>query len=128
MESWSDIYAPLIGRILLGAYFVFSGIQKALNFSAFADHLGSSGFPFSLYLAIAAISIETIVGIALVADVQTSASALVLATYLIITSAIFFRVTSIMDTQIFLANFAIIGGLLILAGRGSSRWSQKRRR
>ena len=125
MDQWSSTFAPLVGRILLGGFFLWSGIQKILNFDFLVGYFGHAGFPQPLYVALGVIIIETLCGIAVVADVQTKFFAFVLATYLLITSLVFFRVTNVIETQLFLENMGLVGGLLILGGMGSSKWSTK---
>jgi putative oxidoreductase len=123
MDQWTALYAPLIGRILVGGYFVWSGVQKIVNFDSLVGYLANAGFPYPTYCALAMVTIETIAGILLVVDLQTRVTALWLAVYLLVSSSLFFSVTTVMQTQIFLANTAIVGGLLVIAGAGSSRWS-----
>jgi putative oxidoreductase len=114
MDS-SMLYAPLVGRILLGGYFVWSGIQKILNFSAYVEYFNHTGLPYSLWLALAVVSIETLAGILLVVDFQSRLVSLWLAAYLLVSSIVFFKVSAVVDTQIFLSNLAIIGGLLVMS-------------
>ena len=42
----SDDWALLLGRVLIGALFVPSGLAKLLGFGAFAASLASKGLPF----------------------------------------------------------------------------------
>lgn len=123
MDQWTALYAPLIGRILLGGFFLWSGIEKILNFDSLVNYFAHAGFPQPLYIALAVVIVETLGGIAVVADIKVRFSALVLAVYLMIISIIFFRVTNVIQTQVFLENMGLVGGLFILGGLGSSKWS-----
>lgn len=123
MNQWTTLYAPLLGRILLGGYFLGVGIQKALNFPAFVDFFGKSGYPSPLYFAAGVIAIEVILGIALVVDVKTRLAALILSVYVVLISFFFAQTSSVTDVQIFLQHMAIVGGLLMTAAYGTSRWT-----
>ncbi len=123
MNQWTNIYAPLLGRILLGGFFLWSGIQKALNFPAFIDFFTRPGYPYPLYFALGVLLVEIIFGIALVVDVKTRLSAIVLTIYMVTVSFLFSKIASTIDVQIFLQNMAIVGGLLTTAGYGTSRWT-----
>ena len=123
MSQWTNIYAPLLGRILLGGFFLWSGIQKALNFPAFIDFFTRPGYPYPLYLALFVIILEVVFGIALIVDIKARLSAIVLAIYMVAISLLFSKIASTIDVQIFLQNMAIVGGLLTVAGYGTSRWT-----
>ena len=122
MSRWTTLYATLIGRILLGGFFLWSGIQKALNFSEFVIFFANHGYANSPYIALCVVTVEVLAGIALVADVQTRIAALVLAMYMLLWTFLFPQVATAGDTQLFLENLAIVGGLLMTAGSGTSRW------
>jgi putative oxidoreductase len=59
----------LLGRLLLAALFLPSGIGKALGFAAFAASLASKGLPYSEAWAAAAVTIEVLGLIALILGV-----------------------------------------------------------
>ncbi len=128
MNQWTVIFAPLLGRILLGGFFLWSGIQKALNFPGFVDFFIRAGYPYPLFFAVGIIAIEVTCAIALVADVQSRAAATALAVYLVVASILFSRIATATDVHIFLQNIAIVGGLLMSVGYGSNRWMPGLRR
>ncbi len=123
MDQWTSTFAPIVGRILLGGFFLWSGIQKVLNFDSLVGYFGHAGFPQPLYVALFIVVLETLCGIAVVVDIKTKFFAILLAVYLLITSFLFFRISSVIETQLFLENMGLVGGLLILGGLGSSKWS-----
>ena len=123
MNRWITLYTTLIGRILLGGFFLWSGILKALNFSPFVDFFAHKGYANSLYIALLVLMIEVVAGIALIADVKTRASSLLLAIYLLVWTCLFQQTATGADMQLFLENLAIVGGLLMAAGSGTSRWT-----
>lgn len=123
MNQWTNLYAPLLGRILLGGFFLWSGIQKTLNFPAFIDFFTRPGYPYPLFLALTVIVVEILFGIALIVDIKTRLSAIVLAIYMVTISLLFSKIATTVDVQIFLQNMAIVGGLLTISGYGTSRWT-----
>ncbi len=123
MDRWITLYTTLIGRILLGGFFLWSGIEKALNFSGFVDFFAHKGYANPLYVAMGVLVVEILAGIALITDVKTRAAALVLAIYMLLWTFLFPQVATSGETQLFLENMAIVGGLLLTAGYGTSRWT-----
>ncbi len=125
MDSWIRVYAPLLGRILLGGFFLLSGIQKALNFSGYLHFYNSFGYQNSLLFSTIIISVEIFLGLMLVVDMKTRLVSLVLAVYLITISLVFVQIGSVYQAQSFLQNIAIVGGLLMCATYGTSQWTPR---
>ena len=123
MNTLLTIHAPLFGRILLGAFFLLGGIQKALNFPSFVDFFGGiityHTVPFSLVF----VSFEILLGILLIVDIKARVVSLMLVLYMILSSFIFTQISSVYNLQLFLQNMAIVGGLLMCAAYGTSRWT-----
>jgi putative oxidoreductase len=117
------MYAPLIGRILVGLLFLIAGIEKFLNVQGTAQYITSAGLPFPSYLAQAAGSLEILCGALLILGFKTRYAAGVLAVYTIAVNGIFH--TEVMGAQqmAFLKDMAIAGGLLYIATYGSQVYS-----
>ncbi len=112
-RRWSYL-APLVGRILIGGFFVWNALQEIIKFSAVTAifiHLGLSN-PGAW--AVGAIILEAVGGLALVLNFKTRYAALVLALYIAL-SSVTLATTSALPTQLFIQNLAIIGGLLCLS-------------
>lgn len=119
-------YAPLVGRIFMGGFFLWNGIQGVLNFLATTDIFIKLGFPQPVVFAAIACTIEVLGGIALVVGYKTRLAAGLLIIYSSLVSAITFDISSAIQTQLFLANTAIVGGLLYICAYGAGRFSQDR--
>lgn len=121
--------ALLLGRLLLAAIFLDSGVQKFGSLDGVASALATKGVPWPWFSALAAASLEVIGGVALVAGVMVAPSALALAAFTLVAGALFHGfwevegAARIGERIHFLKNLTIIGGLLVLAGAGPGRLS-----
>jgi len=127
MNVWIDCYAPLIGRIFLGGFFLWNGLQAALNLPAAAEIFAVHGIAGGSYWAAAAVAVEVIFGIAVVTGVWVRQSALTLALYLLLRSAFLTDFGSDLELNLFLLNFGLIGGLLYVSAYGAGSWTMSRR-
>ena len=107
MNQWVNCYAPLMGRILVGGYFLASGILKTLYIEGFAASVSSIGLPMPELAAVAAIVIEVVFGIALVVGYYTRFVAVALAVWTVVASGFF--------PDNLLKNLAIKGVLLYIS-------------
>jgi putative oxidoreductase len=120
MDSWSDIFAPLLGRILMGGFFLWNGIEAALNFPAATLVFVNVGMPYPLSMAFAAILIEVLCGILLIVGSYTKPAATSLAIFVLCSSFLYStKGNSGMSEAYFLQDMAIIGGLLFISAYGS---------
>jgi len=131
MESLRDVTA-LVGRILLALIFVLSGLNKVMNVSGTAGYMAHAGisshlvYP-ALYLSIA---VELGCGLLVMAGLQARLAALVIFLWLIPVTLIFHvggyyqavqqhqATTALIQQIMYLKNISMMGGLLLLAGRG----------
>ena len=121
--------AILIGRILLAAMFVLAGFGKLTDIGGTAGWFGSIGLPAPTIVAILVGLLELVAGLAIVVGFQTRIAALALALFTI--GATLIAHTNFADmTQflIFQKNFAVVGGLLVLAFSGAGALSVDARR
>ncbi len=123
MQNYGDIFAPLIGRILMGGFFIWSGIEASINFNGTVGSIINLGAPMPLILAIAAIAIEVLGGIALVVGFKTSPAALMLALYVIVVAFFYTGFATGSSQTSFLQDMAIVGGLLYISAYGAGSWA-----
>lgn len=112
--------APLIARVLIGALFLLAGLGKLGDVAGFAGYLASGGLP--AFLAWPAVLFEIAVGAALIAGFQTRLVALAAAAFCVVAALLYhLNFADQMQIAMFFKNFAIAGGLLLLASTGAGR-------
>lgn len=130
MNPSNQHLAALIGRILLAAVFVLSGINKLGNFAGTAAFMSGAGLPMAEILLVATIAIELICGMMLVLGWRARFAAAVLLLFMVPVTAVFHNPWAVADQAMaqqqmihFLKNLAIMGGLLNLMAFGSGGYS-----
>ena len=119
----------LIGRILIGAIFLTSGIAKLTNTEETVGHMTSMGIPAAHTLALIAGVAEIAGALALIFGFLTRLAAIGLILFMIPTTFIFHAFWTFdgaeqkMQMINFMKNLAIIGGLATIAAHGPSRYS-----
>ena len=128
MET-AKTYTPTIGRILLAAIFLISGVGKLLDPAGTLGYINSVGLPLPELALVGAIVVEIVGGVFLIAGYRTRITALTLAVFTIV-AGIFFHSHFADQNQFihFLKNLAIAGGLLEVAAFGAGRFSLDARR
>ena len=127
--SSSTSVAILVGRVLLAAMFVLAGFGKLTDIAGTAGWFGSIGLPVPTVTAVVVGLVELVAGLAIVAGFQTRIAALVLAAFTIGATLIAHLDFADMTQFLFFQkNFAIVGGLLVLAVTGAGSLSVDRRR
>jgi putative oxidoreductase len=117
-------YAPLVGRILLAAIFVWSGLGKIGGFAGAVGYIQSAGLPAAQLLAVIAIIIELGGGLLLVLGWKARWAAAALFVFCLV-AAIFFHAfwaappdQAFMQQVQFMKNLAMMGGLLYVVVHG----------
>ncbi len=114
--------ADLLGRIMIAAIFLYSGIRKIAAFAATQGYMESMGVPGALLPLV--IALEILGSIAIILGYRTRLSAFLLAGFSVVAALLFHRQPGDpMQTVLFLKNLAMAGGFLLLVARGPGEWS-----
>ena len=120
---------PLVGRIFIAALFIVAGIGKAMGYAGTVGYMGKLGFPAPEVMTALAIAAELGGGILLLIGWKTRLVAWGLVIFVVIATFAAHRFWDVDVAQMmnqrtqFLKNFAIIGGLLMVAAFGPGRIS-----
>ncbi|MDQ3333576.1 MAG: DoxX family protein [Myxococcota bacterium] len=119
----------LIGRILIGAIFMVSGIAKLTDTAGTAGYMDAAGIPYAPQLAVIAGIAEIVGALSLIFGFLTRIGALGLIVFMIPTTLLFHAFWTFdgpeqkMQMVDFMKNLAIIGGLAMIFAFGPSRYS-----
>lgn len=111
----------LLGRVLLSAIFILSGLGKLPHFPDIATMMAGKGIPLATVALVITLFIEIGCGLLLLTGFQARYAALVIALWLVPVTLVFHNFWAVPQAQQqeqminFLKNLAIIGGLLITA-------------
>ena len=115
-------YTDLTARIFLAAIFFMAGIGKIGGYAATQGYMESQGVPGALLPAV--IALEIIGPVLLVVGWQVRVAALALAGFSVISAFLFhLNFADQMQSIMFMKNFAIAGGLLLLVAHGAGELS-----
>ena len=115
---------PFVGRILVAAIFILSGLSKIGTPEATQGYIAAMGLPAPLLAYIGAIVVELGGGLLLLAGYRTKLVAAALALFSIVTAFVFHHALADQNQMIhFLKNFAMAGGLLQFVAYGAGRIS-----
>ena len=131
MERMHDAIL-LLGRLLVAAMFLPSGISKLSNFQGFSQSLADKGLPHPELWAVAAVAVEVLGPIALILGIFPRVTALVLIAFVIAATATSHRYWEYQEPQRraqeinFFKNVGVMGGLLFYFVSGPGRWRYHR--
>jgi putative oxidoreductase len=120
---------PLVSRIFIAALFIVAGIGKVMGYAGTVGYMGKLGFPAPEVMTALAIAAELGGGILLLIGWKTRLVAWGLVIFVVIATFAAHRFWDVDVAQMmnqrtnFLKNFAIIGGLLMVAAFGPGRIS-----
>jgi uncharacterized membrane protein YphA (DoxX/SURF4 family) len=110
---------PLLGRILLGAIFLWSAIKDIRTFEATATMMKSKNIIMPEFLLVGAIVFLLLGSIAVILGVKARWGAVLLVLFLIPTTIVFHPPTGGEEDLIqFLKNLGLLGGLLLIISYG----------
>ncbi len=116
MDAVTRLASPL-GRVLIAAIFVNSGINKIFGYAGTQAYMESQGVPGALLPLV--ILVEVLGGLAVVVGWQTRIAAFLLAGFTLLSALLFhLDFDNQMQTIMFMKNFAIAGGFLFLVAHG----------
>ncbi|WP_179404356.1 DoxX family protein [Burkholderia guangdongensis] len=117
-------FLPLLGRILIGAPFVMSGLSKLAAHDATVGYIAAVGLPAPSLAFLVAVLVEAGGGVLLMAGYRARLVAPAMALFCVVT-AIFFHHNFADQNQMihFLKNVMMAGGLLQIAYFGAGAFS-----
>jgi putative oxidoreductase len=128
--SFGENIAPAVGRCMIAALFILSGVYKLQHWEASALYMAQHGVEIIQPLLALAIVVELGAGAGLIIGFRTRLMALML---FVFTLAVNFTMHDFwtigdaelarVETQLFVKNLGIAGGLLMLVGLGAGNWS-----
>ncbi len=120
----SNRYLPLLGRVLIGAPFILSGLGKLAAHDATVGYISSVGLPLPQLAWLIAITVEMGGGALLLVGYRARLVALVVALFALATAIFFHRNFADQNQMIhFLKNIMIVGGLLQIVYFGAGPMS-----
>ena len=109
----SNRYLPLLGRVMIGAPFIMSGLGKLMAHDATVAYIGSVGLPLPQLAWVIALLVEIGGGALLISGFRARLVALVMALFALATALSFHRNFADQNQMIhFLKNVMLAGGLL----------------
>jgi putative oxidoreductase len=126
-STTSDLLAAT-GRVLLAAIFVLSGVSKLADPTGTIAYISSAGLPAPSLAYGAAVAVELVGGLLLIAGIRTRFVASAIAAFSL-AAAFGFHANLADQNQFihFFKNVALAGGLLQVAAFGSGRFGFDRR-
>lgn len=115
-------FLPLLGRILIAAIFILSGVSKLSDPAGTMAYISSVGLPFPAVALAGAVAVEVVGGALLISGYRLRSVAAVLALFSL-TTAVFFHAQLGDQNQFihFFKNVAMAGGLLQIVAFGKGR-------
>jgi putative oxidoreductase len=123
---WQNILM-LIGRILFGAIFIASGIEKAIHYNAATSQMINQGIPFAGIMVIVFLVIEIVAGFSVLVGLRTRWAAGLLL-LIVIASMVVFHEYQAMRAMVVLAHAAVISAGLYIIAFGAGRYSLEGRK
>jgi putative oxidoreductase len=116
----------LAGRVLLGHIFLLAGINKISGYEGTAGYMEAMGVPGMLLPLV--IILEIVGGLALIIGFRTKWAALALAGFTVLAAVLFHAdFSDQMQMILFMKNWAITGGLLLVYVYGAGELSLDRK-
>ena len=119
-EAIAPAYLPLVGRILIGAPFLISGLGKLAAYDRIVAMITAAGLPFAPLGWLIAIVVEIGGGVLMIAGFRVRPTALVLAAFTLAAAVFFHRNFADQNQMIhFMENVVMTGGLLYVGYFGA---------
>ncbi|CAB3805520.1 Inner membrane protein YqjF [Paraburkholderia caffeinitolerans] len=122
MDSYK--FLPLLGRVLIGAPFLMSGLGKLAAYSATVGYIAAVGLPVPPLAYLIAVIVEVGGGLLLISGYRARGVALVMALFSLATALAFHHHFADQNQMIhFLKNVMMAGGLLQIVYFGAGAFS-----
>jgi putative oxidoreductase len=127
-------FAPLVGRILVAAIFLWSGIGKIGGFVGTAGYMSSMGVPLAEVALVITIVVEIGAALMLIVGWQARLGAAALLLWMIPVTLIFHAFWAVPAEQAqmqmiqFFKNVGLMGAMLLIIGFGAGPYSVDARR
>jgi len=125
----------LLGRFLMGGYFIMPAISKLNNFSGTSAYMEQHNVPMVSVLLVVTIIIQLVCGAAIIAGFKGKQSAFILAGLTLVISIFIHNfwgmaegVARSHELQNFFKNMGIMAGLLMITGLGTGKFSLDQRK
>jgi putative oxidoreductase len=119
--------ADFLGRMLIAAIFLVSGLGKVTGYAGTQGYMEAMGVPGALLPLV--IALEVLGALAIMIGWRTRLFAFLLGGFTLVSALIFHRALGDqMQSILFLKNLAIAGGFLFLLAHGAGAWSLDGRR
>jgi putative oxidoreductase len=125
-----ELPSLLLGRFLLGIYFIIPGVQKVTQYEFMTHYMSKHGVPFINQLLPLTIVLQILLGIVIIIGFKAKLSAFLLAGMTLVISLYMHKFWNlpeggdvIHETQNFFKNMGIMAGLLVLSARGAGQLS-----
>ncbi|MFM0199288.1 DoxX family protein [Paraburkholderia fungorum] len=117
-------FLPLLGRILIGAPFVMSGLGKLAAYGATVGYIAAMGLPVPPLAFIVAVLTELGGGLLLLSGYRARVVSLAMAVFCVVTALFFHHHFADQNQMVhFLKNVMMAGGLLQIAYFGAGAFS-----
>ena len=126
MQNQLEAAGVFLGRLLIAVLFLGGALQKTLDPAPASQLLLDFGLPAGLVWP--ALAFNALAGIALLLGVQVRLVALLAADYCGFTSMFHYLPDDAWQMTIFVKNWAIAGGSLVLSVHGAGAWALQPRR
>ncbi len=122
-------FAPLVGRMLVAAIFLWSGIGKIVGFAGTAGYMASMGVPLAELALVVTIVVEVGAALMLILGWQARLGAAALLLWMIPVTLIFHAFWAAPADQAqmqmiqFFKNVGLMGAMLLIIGFGAGPYS-----
>jgi putative oxidoreductase len=124
MNSMLVRYLPAVGRFLIAAMFLISGLGKIAAPTVTQGYIASVGLPLPVICYLIAVVVEVCGGVLLIVGYQTRIVASILAIFALVTALSFHTAFGDQNQMVhFLKNICIAGGLLQVVAFGAGSFS-----
>ncbi len=123
MDSLQTAVAPAVGRVLLAAIFIWSGIGKLMMPGMTIGYIASTGLPLPEVGLVLAIIVELGGGLLLLTGLGTRWVAVALALFCLFTAFVFHGFGDMSNQINAMKNIAMAGGFLFVFAHGAGAWS-----